>query len=288
MAGRFVLVTGASTGIGKACALYLAKSGFSVIAGVRRDEDAKNLELIAGGNLQGIQLDIADSGSIGTVAKGIGQITGESGLAGIVNNAGISVPGPVEFVSRDQWRKQFEVNVFGQVEVTQALLPLVRRHVAARGHGAGRIVFIGSIAGRVTMPMMGPYSASKHAIAAIAAALRMELREQGIHVCLIEPGAIQSEIWRKGIEFAATIAADGPLRERYGHQIDAAVNNARDSAAGAIGADRVARLVWRCLTSPRPPRRKTIGRDALLAAVLKRILPEKWFDRVLLMALKIR
>jgi len=288
MTGRFVLVTGASTGIGKACAVYLAKRGFSVIAGVRRDENGKNLELVAGGNLQGIQLDIADSGSIQAAGKKIAEITGESGLAGIVNNAGISVPGPVEFVSRDEWRRQFEVNVFGQVAVTQALLPLVRRYVAVRGHGAGRIAFVGSIAGRVTMPMMGPYSASKHAIAAIAAALRMELHDQGIHVCLIEPGAIQSEIWRKGIEFAATIGADGPLRERYGRQIDAAVSNARDSAARAIPADRVARVVWRCLSSPRPPRRKTIGRDALLAAVLKRILPEKWFDKVLLMAMKIR
>lgn len=282
------MVTGASTGIGKACAVYLAKRGFSVIAGVRRDENGKNLELVAGGNLQGIQLDIADSGSIQAAGKKIAEITGESGLAGIVNNAGISVPGPVEFVSRDEWRRQFEVNVFGQVAVTQALLPLVRRYVAVRGHGAGRIAFVGSIAGRVTMPMMGPYSASKHAIAAIAAALRMELHDQGIHVCLIEPGAIQSEIWRKGIEFAATIGADGPLRERYGRQIDAAVSNARDSAARAIPADRVARVVWRCLSSPRPPRRKTIGRDALLAAVLKRILPEKWFDKVLLMAMKIR
>ncbi|MGD0770619.1 MAG: SDR family oxidoreductase [Tepidisphaeraceae bacterium] len=288
MGERFVLVTGSSTGIGKACALYLAKRGFSVIAGVRRGEDAKNLELIAGGNLQGILLDIADSGSIGAAAKRIAQITGESGLAGIVNNAGISVPGPVEFISREDWRRQFEVNVFGQAELTRELLPLVRRHVAGRGHGAGRIVFIGSIAGRIAMPISGPYSASKHAIAAIVAALRMELREQGIHVCLIEPGAIQSEIWRKGIEFAATIAPDAPPRELYGRQIDAAVGSARNSAAGAIGADRVARVVWRCLSSPRPPIRKTVGRDAMLAAVLKRVLPEKWFDEILLRALKIR
>lgn len=282
------MVTGASTGIGKACALHLARMGVCAIAGVRREQDAKNLELIAGSNLQGIQLDIADSGSIAAAAIKIAQITGESGLAGIVNNAGISVPGPVEYVSRDDWRRQFEVNVFGQAAVTQALLPLVRRHVAARGHGAGRIVFIGSIAGRIAMPITGPYSASKHAIAAIAAALRMELREQGIHVCLIEPGAIQSEIWRKGLEFAATIPPDAPLREFYGRQIDAAVRGAQDAAAGAIGADRVARLVWRCLSSPRPPRRKTVGRDALLAAVLKRILPEQWFDNILLMTLKIR
>ena len=287
MANAFVLVTGSSTGIGKACALYLAKSGFSVIAGVRKMEDAKNLELVAGSNLQGIQLDIADSDSITGAAGKIAEITGESGLAGIVNNAGIGVHGPVEFVSREDWRKQFEVNVFGHADVTRAMLPLVRRHVSARGAGAGRIIFIGSIAGRVSMPIMGPYCASKHAIAAIAASLRMELRSQGIHVCLIEPGAIQSEIWRKGDEFAAGIAADAPARDIYGGQIDAVIKTSRKSAADAIPAESVARVVYHCMTGSNPPRRRTVGRDAKIAAVLRWILPEKWFDGVLMSMLKI-
>jgi NAD(P)-dependent dehydrogenase (short-subunit alcohol dehydrogenase family) len=288
MTDPFILVTGSSTGIGKACALYLAKSGFSVIAGVRKMEDAKKLELAAGSNLVGIQLDIADSDSIAAAAAKIAEITGESGLAGIVNNAGIGVHGPIEFLSRDDWRRQFEVNVFGHVDVTRALLPLLRKRVSAHGKGAGRIIFIGSIAGRVSMPIMGPYCASKHAIAAIASSLRMELRNQGIHVCLIEPGAIQSEIWRKGDEFAATIVADAPLREYYGGEIDAIVRTSRESAAGAIPAEVVARLVNHCMTSSKPPRRKTVGRDAMFAAILKRFVPESVFDKILLWGVKIK
>jgi NAD(P)-dependent dehydrogenase (short-subunit alcohol dehydrogenase family) len=180
------------------------------------------------------------------------------------------------------------VNVFGHADVTRVLLPSLRRHVSTHGMGAGRIIFIGSIAGRVSMPIMAPYCASKHAIAALASSLRMELLGQGIHVCLIEPGAIQSEIWRKGDEFAATIPADAPARELYGRQIDAVVGTSRQSAAGAIPADHVARLVYRCMTGSNPPRRRTVGRDAMFAAILRRILPETAFDRVLLWALKIK
>jgi NAD(P)-dependent dehydrogenase (short-subunit alcohol dehydrogenase family) len=287
MTDPFVLVTGSSTGIGKACALYLAKSGFSVIAGVRKMEDAKKLELAAGSNLVGIQLDISDPDSIAAAAAKIAQITGESGLAGIVNNAGIGVHGPIEFLSRDDWRRQFEVNVFGHAEVTGALLPALRRYVSAHGKGAGRIIFIGSIAGRISLPIMGPYCASKHAIAAMASSLRMELRIQGIHVCLIEPGAIQSEIWRKADEFATAIPADAPAREHYGGQIDAVLGSARESESGAIPAEVVARLVQRCMTESNPPRRRTVGRDAMFGAMLRRVLPEKWFDRMVMRMLRI-
>jgi NAD(P)-dependent dehydrogenase (short-subunit alcohol dehydrogenase family) len=287
MSDPFVLVTGSSTGIGKACALYLAKNGFSVIAGVRKTDDAQTLELAAGANLQGIHLDIANSDSIASAAAKITEITGESGLGGIVNNAGISVSGPMESLSRDDWRKQFEVNVFGHVDVTKALLPALRKDVARRGFGSARIMFIGSIAGRISMPILGPYSASKHAIASMAASLRMELRKQGIHVCLIEPGAIQSEIWRKGEEIVETISKDDPARKLYGAEIDAIVRSARDSAKNAIPAEVVARLVHHCMTRSRPPRRRTVGRDAMFAGMLRRILPERVFDRVLLGALKI-
>jgi len=287
MSDPFVLVTGSSTGIGKACALYLAKNGFSVIAGVRKTDDAKTLELAAGANLQGIELDIANSDSIAAAAAKITEMTGESGLAGIVNNAGISVSGPMEFLSRDDWRKQFEVNVFGHVDVTKALLPALRKDVARRGFGSARIMLIGSIAGRVSMPILGPYCASKHAIASIAASLRMELRKQGIHVCLIEPGAIQSEIWRKGEEFVDTTSNGDPIRKLYGPEIDAVLRSARHSAKNAIPAEVVARLVHRCMTSAHPPRRRTVGRDAMFAAFLRRILPGSVFDRVLLAALKI-
>ncbi|MGD0462789.1 MAG: SDR family NAD(P)-dependent oxidoreductase [Tepidisphaeraceae bacterium] len=284
---RHVLVTGSSTGIGRACAIHLAQTGFSVIAGVRRPSDGQQFQALCK-NLRSIQLDITLGASIAAAVNQIAEITGESGLAAIVNNAGIGVHGPVEFVSVEDWRRQFEVNVFGQVAVTQALLPMLRRHVAAQGHGSGRIVFIGSIAGRVTIPTLGPYSASKCAIAAVAAALRLELRDQGIFVSLLEPGAIQSEIWRKGDETAAAIPPDSAAGQLYGRQIDAVVRTSRKSAASAIGADRVARLVHRCLTARRPPIHKTVGRDAMSAVIVKWLLPEKWFDKILREALKIR
>jgi NAD(P)-dependent dehydrogenase (short-subunit alcohol dehydrogenase family) len=285
---RFVLITGSSTGIGKACAVALSRKGFSVLAGVRKMEDGEKLKLIAGPDLQGIQLDIADTQSIMAAAAKISELTGNAGLAGLVSNAGIGVPGPIEFLTRDDWRRQFEVNLFGHVELTSALLPALRRHVAAAGAGAARIVFIGSIAGRVSIPILGPYSASKHALAATAGSLRMELRRQRIHVCLLEPGAIQSEIWKKGDEAGAAIGPDAPPRQLYGPEIDAIIASSRQSAADAIPADRVARVVHKCLTHPRPPARKTVGRDAFFAAMLRKILPERAFEKVLLMGLKMK
>jgi NAD(P)-dependent dehydrogenase (short-subunit alcohol dehydrogenase family) len=285
---RFALVTGSSTGIGKACAVDLARRGFSVLAGVRKAEDGEKLKLIAGANLQAMQLDIADTKSIVDAAAKISELTGNAGLAGLVNNAGIGVPGPIEFLTRDDWRRQFEVNLFGHVELTSALLPALRRHVGAAGAGAARIVFIGSIAGRVSIPILGAYAASKHALAAMAGSLRMELRRQGIHVSLIEPGSIQSEIWKKGDDAAAGIGPDAPPRQLYGPEIDAVLASSRQSAANAIPADRVARVVYECLTSSRPPLRKTVGRDAFFAAMLRRILPEGLFEKVLLMGMKIK
>jgi NAD(P)-dependent dehydrogenase (short-subunit alcohol dehydrogenase family) len=286
-AARYVLISGSSTGIGKACALHLARNGFVVLAGVRRQEDGKNLELIGGANVRPIPLDVADSDSISAAAAKVAEITGDDGLAGVVNNAGIGVHGPVEFVSRDDWRRQFEVNLFGHAQVTQVLLPLVRKHVAKAGHGSGRIVFIGSIAGRVSMPILGPYAASKHAVAALSTALRMEIARQGIHVSLIEPGAIESEIWRKGDETVVGIAPDAPVRQLYGDLIDAVARTSRQSAAGAIPADRVARLVLKCLTATHPPVRRTVGRDAFMAAILRRALPDSWFEAILTKVLKV-
>jgi NAD(P)-dependent dehydrogenase (short-subunit alcohol dehydrogenase family) len=284
MSEKFVLISGTSTGIGRAAALYLAQRGFSVLAGVRSPEDGKRIESAAAGtNLRSVQLDIANADSIAACIKSLGDIE----LAGLVNNAGIAIPGPVEFVTPKYWRRQFETNVFGQIALTQATLPMLRKYVARSGKGSARIVFIGSIAGRVTTPVVGPYSASKHALAAVSAALRMELLQQGIFVSLIEPGAIQSEIWRKGDEFASAIPPSFPARQMYGKQIDAVVNGSRNAARGAIPAENVARLIHHCLTSRNPPARKLIGRDAKMAAILRQILPEKLFEKLLMKVLKL-
>ncbi len=266
--------------------MYLARQGYTVLAGVRKDADGEVLSQAAraagtGGNLQPILIDVADAESIRLAAVKVAELSGAQGLCGLINNAGIVVVGPVEFVELNEWRRQFEVNVFGQIAVTQTMLPLLRQHVSQRGAGSARIVTIGSIAGRITQPILAPYCASKHAIEAINDAMRFELRSQGIEVSLIEPGAIKSEIWRKAEETAASAPTDSPARKLYGKVIDAISETAKKSASNAISADRVAEAVHRCLTRRRPPTRIVIGRDARAAAVLKRLVPDRWLDAIL-------
>src|SRR3990172_7462174 len=188
---RAVVVTGASTGIGEACALRMDKLGWRVFAGVRNEADAQRLRQEASGQLTPIMLDVTDQAQIEAAAKTVGDALGEAGLSGLVNNAGVSVPGPLEFLPIDELRRQLEVNVSGQIAVTQASLPLLRR-------GHGRIVNIGSISGKLSTPLMGAYCASKFAMEALTDALRQELRPWGIDVAIVEPGNINTPIWQKG------------------------------------------------------------------------------------------
>ena len=176
-----VVVTGASSGIGEACALRLDKLGFRVFAGVRREADSEALKRKASDRLIPIFLDITEASSIAAAVDVVAAAVGEAGLSGLVNNAGVVIAGPLEFLPLDQICKQFEVNVIGQITVTQAFLPLVRQ-------GHGRLVNIGSLAGRVAMPFIGAYSASKFAMEALTDALRVELRPWKIRVSLIEIG----------------------------------------------------------------------------------------------------
>ena len=173
-----VVVTGASSGIGRACALHLAALGLQVFAGVRRAEDGAALQAASSARLTPMLLDVADETSIRAATDTITAAVGEAGLAGLVNNAGIGVAGPLEFLPLAEFRTQLEVNVTGQLAVTQALLPLLRQ-------GRGRIVNMGSIGGRIAAPFVGPYSASKFALEALTDALRMELRPWGLHVAIV-------------------------------------------------------------------------------------------------------
>ncbi len=190
-----VLITGASTGIGAAAALRLDRAGFRVFAGVRKPADGEALRAQASARLTPIIIDVTDQASIDAAAAEVTQTIGGTGLAGLVNNAGISVAGPIELVPVDDLRRQLEVNVIGQVAVTQAFMPLIR---AARG----RVVFIGSIGGRMSTPFLGPYSASKFALEAIADAMRVEMRPWRIHVAIVEPGSIKTPFWDKGLSDA--------------------------------------------------------------------------------------
>ncbi len=210
---RHVLITGSSTGIGRATALHLSMNGWTVHAGVRRAADGQALEREAGSSLRSIVLDITDASSVASAAAELQQRVGTAGLGGLVNNAGVCFFGPVETVPIDEWRKQFEINVFGHIAVTQAMLPLLRSGVVASGTAA--IVMMSSIAGRVGQPILGPYCASKFALEAVSDALRCELAADRINVSILEPGAIKSEIWRKAQEDAQSMDRDNPAYERY-------------------------------------------------------------------------
>ena len=186
----FVVVTGTSTGIGAATAKHLAGSGFHVFAGVRRAKDGEALQAAAPRALTPLTLDVTDESTITAALATIADVVGDHGLAGLVNNAGIAKPAPIEFQPMADFRTQLEVNLFGPVAMVQAFLPLIRR-------GAGRIVNVGSVGGMLVLPLNGAYSASKFGIRAVTDALRLELRQWKIHVSLIEVAPVKTAIFGK-------------------------------------------------------------------------------------------
>lgn len=273
---KAVVITGASTGIGAACAWHLDRLGFTVLAGVRRMEDGDALKARASARLQPILLDVTDEASIEQARQAVAGLVGPRGLAGLVNNAGIAVAGPLEAVPIADLRRQFEVNVIGQVAVTQAFLPLLRQ-------GRGRIVNMGSIAGRAAMPVMGPYSASKFALEALTDALRLEVQQWGIQVSIVEPGAIATPIWTKSgakaEELEATTTED--MKGLYAGVIAGVRVRVAEAAARAIPPEAVAQAVEHALTAARPKTRYLVGRDAKVRALMIKLLPDRWSDRLM-------
>ena len=265
-----VVVTGASTGIGQASALHLSALGFEVLAGVRKEEDAERLRAAG---LRPVLLDVTDQGSIEAAAATVGEASA-GGVTGLVNNAGIAVSGPLEFVPIDELRRQLEVNLIGQVAVTQAFLPMLR---AARG----RIVNVSSIGGRVALPLLGPYAASKFALEAVSDSLRRELRHLGVKVSVIEPGGIKTPIWQKGNAAAEAMLESMPAdAERlYGALISAIRRESlRIAEERGLPPAAVAQAVGHALTARRPRTRYLVGRDAKLRAAAARVLPDRAFD----------
>lgn len=271
-----VVVTGASTGIGAACALDCAKRGMTVFAGVRSLSAGTVLVEKGGPSLIPITLDVTDEPSIAQSVETVQQVVGEAGLGGLVNNAGIVVGSPLEVIPLSQLRTQLEVNVIGQIAVTQAFLPLLRR-------GRGRIVNMGSIAGRGTIPLLGPYSASKYALEALTDALRIELQPWGIHVSIIEPGAIDTPIWEKSGKTAAELEAlaSDTAKALYGEAVLRIREAVARSAQRAIPPEAVIRAVHHALTASHPKTRYLVGADAKLRAWMVKWLPDRVQDRLL-------
>ena len=273
---RAVVITGASTGIGAACALHLDRLGFTVFAGVRKQEDGVALQRSSSDRLIPIPLDVTEQASIEEARALVSDRMGTNGLYGLVNNAGIAVVGPLEAVPIPDLRRQLEVNVIGQMAVTQAFLPLIRK-------ARGRIVNMGSIAGRSTMPLMGPYSASKFALEAMTDALRLEVQQWGIHVSIVEPGAITTPIWEKTTSDANHREASlpGELRTLYEPVVAGVRRVVEEAAKRAIPADVVAKVVEEALTAPSPKTRYLVGNDAKLRAFMVKILPDRLSDKIL-------
>ena len=276
-----VVITGASTGIGAACALDCAGRGMTVFAGVRDKRAGEALATKGGPSLIPIMLDVTDVSTIMRSAEAVQRVVGAEGLGGLVNNAGIVIGSPLEVIPLPQLRKQLEVNVIGQIAVTQAFLPLLRR-------GRGRIVNMGSIAGRGTIPLLGPYSASKYALEALTDALRTELQPWGIQVSIIEPGAIATPIWEKSAKEAEGIeeSASDEAKALYGEAVVRIREAVAQAAQRAIPPDAVVRAVHHALTASRPRTRYLVGTDARLRAWMVKWLPDRVQDRLLVWALK--
>jgi NAD(P)-dependent dehydrogenase (short-subunit alcohol dehydrogenase family) len=273
------LITGASTGIGQATALRLARAGWTVLAGVRSPEDGERLAAEApGGRLQPLILDVTDFQQIKEAAGRVSELGGggESSpgrLDALINNAGVGFGGPLELIHPDDLRTQFDVNVLGQISVTQALLPALR---AAHG----RIVFVSSVGGRVAMAFTAPYAASKYAIEAIGDALRVELATSNVQVALVEPGSVATPIWEKTRELEEKLTIPASLQAEYGH-VPAAMKKTIESTAGrGVPAERVAETIEGALTAKRMKARYVIGRDARAMIAARRLLPDHVFDRL--------
>ncbi len=277
MATKTVLFTGASSGIGRATSLHLARSGWRVYAGVRKDADADSLAADAdstGGHLIPVKLDVTKPDHI---EAAIDRIGGEADhLDALVNNAGIFAEVPLEVLPLDELRKLFDVNVFGAMAVTQAALPLLRA-------GPGRVVMVSSMAGRVSFPIAGGYCASKFALEALSAALRMEIAGQGIAVSVINVGTYATAAWRKGADVGSEVLEllDEHQKDLYADMIVEARRINGDFLQQANPMDRVVSTIERALSDASPRRRYVAGADARRVE-LARLLPDGLRERLVM------
>ncbi|MCC6157934.1 MAG: SDR family oxidoreductase [Deltaproteobacteria bacterium] len=277
----FVLVTGSSTGIGRATARLLARLGFFVFAAVRKDADSESWRAEGQDRIEPVILDVTRPETISATMTHIETRVGNAGLFGLVNNAGIGLGGPVEFLPMDDLRRQFEVNFFGLVAVTQAAMPLIRR-------ARGRVVHVSSASGLVSQPFAGPYCASKFALEAMADAMRMELRSAGIQVSIVEPGRIKTPIWDRTLAEADRLRANmsPKAEEYYGAELDQITSIVKKAEASGIPAEHVAEAILHALSSPFPRIRYLVGMDARIQVLAAKLLPTRAFDALAMFLMK--
>jgi NAD(P)-dependent dehydrogenase (short-subunit alcohol dehydrogenase family) len=261
--GPSVVVTGASTGIGAATVAELVRRDFRVWAAVRGQDAAERMAGQYADRVRVLRFDLTDSDGVAAAGE---QVSAAGPLHGLVNNAGLALPGPLEFLPLAALREQLEVNLLGQLAVTQAMLPALRR-------GQGRIVMIGSIGGRIAGPMLGAYCTSKFGLVGLTDTLRAELAPWHLPVILVEPGAVRTPIWTRGVANGDRLSQQMPpeARELYAAQLDQARRNAERSAHRGIGPHQAAAGIVRALTEPHPRPRYLLGRDALAASLVARL-----------------
>ena len=265
---RKILITGASTGIGRSITLALAQEGWQVFAGVRSQKDGKSLKNESSGDVVPVILDITKKDQISKAVKQIGD-----SLDGLVNNAGIVSPGPLELMPIEDIREQLDVNVVSQISITQSFLPALR-------NSQGRIIFMSSVSGMMVFPLLGAYAASKHALEAIGDGFRRELKKWGIKVSIIEPGSMKTPIWKKTLERGSNQMKDIPKEklELYQDEINSLLKGASEAEKKALDARYVVDAVLDALESSHPKTRYIVGPIHKLKTIIARFLPDSFLD----------
>ncbi len=273
---KYIVITGASSGIGYDAARYLIARGYHVFGSVRKQADGDRVQAALGEQFTPLLFDVTDGVAVATAVSQVTEKVGGNGLAGLVNNAGIAVAGPLMHLSLEEFRQQFEVNLFGLLDVTQKFLPLLGA-VPNATHPPGRIVNISSVSGKIVYPFMGPYAASKHALEALSDALRRELLLFNIDVVVIEPGSVQTPIWDKAQDLDTTQYNDTAYKGMLDGMKRVFVNQGKNG----IPVEKVSEVIYEALTKEKPKTRYVLARKLLTSWLLPRYLPDRRFDKII-------
>lgn len=278
---ELIVVTGASTGIGAATARAMADKGFHVLAGVRRDVDADALRGSGSAGIEPVILDITVESDVAAIADRVARDPQRRPLRALINNAGIAVNAPVEALPIAEWRRQFEVNLFGHVSMIQALLPALLI-------SSGTIVNISSVGGKVVLPTYGAYAGSKYALEAVSDALRREVGPLGVKVVVVEPGAVRTEMAERGIATAEGLMANMTAAQlaRYEDLAATVTAQARSFGKDGVSAEHAAKVIAKAATASRPRTRYTVGRDAAILVRISRLVSDSVLDRIVLANLR--
>jgi NAD(P)-dependent dehydrogenase (short-subunit alcohol dehydrogenase family) len=277
-----IVITGVSTGIGYATALRLTKAGHRVFGSVRKEEDAKRLKFELGENYRPLIFDVTDADAITEAAGCVSKVVGDKGIDVLINNSGIALGGPILELSVDVFRKQFEVNVFGIVTVTQAFSILLGAYKDAKHNG--KIIMISSVAGKRSYPFVGPYSASKHALEGMSDALRRELMLYDIDVILVEPGPVKTDIWKKAPDPENNIFLKSdfePALRKFNTMIKLFEKKGLD-------ADVIATRIEKIMNSNSPTTRYVLSPNKFRDYIIPGLLPDRWLDKVISKALGLK